>query len=150
MGVILHCHDLYQNLWYLVKKSIPGKYWLVNVAVELNWVTIKDTNLPFSTNELSEKFASYAISSFINFLLGYNQGKLDKKSRELTGFMILLGLVRIITLFQRVTNSVTKFIRIVLKVLGDYLHDWAKPFWDNISIKKPKTTYNNQDLVYRI
>lgn len=33
MGVIEPCHALYQNPWYMVKKSTPGKYRLVNVAV---------------------------------------------------------------------------------------------------------------------
>ncbi len=46
MGVIELCHGPHQNPWYLVKKSIPGKYWLVNVEVELNRVTIRDANLP--------------------------------------------------------------------------------------------------------
>ncbi len=36
MRVIEHCRGPYQNPWYLVKKSIPGKYRLVNLAVELN------------------------------------------------------------------------------------------------------------------
>ncbi len=40
MGVIESCYAPYQNPWYLVKKSQPGKYWRVNVAVELNTVTI--------------------------------------------------------------------------------------------------------------
>lgn len=33
MGVIEPCHALYQKPWYMVKKSTPGKYRLVNVAV---------------------------------------------------------------------------------------------------------------------
>ncbi len=46
MGVIEHYHGPYRNPWYLVKKSTPGKYRLVNVAVELNRVTVRDANLP--------------------------------------------------------------------------------------------------------
>ena len=34
--VIKPCHGPYRNLWYLVKKSTLGKYWFVNVAVELD------------------------------------------------------------------------------------------------------------------
>ena len=40
IGVIELCHGLYQNLWYLVKKSTPEKYWLINIIVELNRIII--------------------------------------------------------------------------------------------------------------
>ena len=40
IGVIKPCHGPYRNSWYLVKKTIPGKYGLVNVAGELNQVII--------------------------------------------------------------------------------------------------------------
>ncbi len=36
MGVIEPCHGPYRNPWYLVKKTTPGKYRLVNVVVKLN------------------------------------------------------------------------------------------------------------------
>lgn len=70
--VIELCHGSYQNPWYLVKKSTTRKYQLVNVAVKLNQVTVRDANLPLSANKVSEKFADCAISTFINFLLDYN------------------------------------------------------------------------------
>lgn len=62
----------YQNLWYLVKKTILGKYRLMNITVEFNQVTLKDANLPSSTDKFSEKFAGYAILSLIDFFSGYN------------------------------------------------------------------------------
>ncbi len=54
IGVIEQCHGCYRNPWYLAKKSQPGKYRLVNVAVKLNRVTMPDTNLPLSADEFSE------------------------------------------------------------------------------------------------
>ncbi len=56
MGVIEPCHGPYRNLWYLVKKSTPGKYWFVNIIVELHRVTVRDANLPPSADEFSEEF----------------------------------------------------------------------------------------------
>ena len=46
MGVIKPCYGLYQNSWYFVKKNKPGKYQLVNTAIEINQVTLRDVNLP--------------------------------------------------------------------------------------------------------
>ncbi len=70
MGVIEPCHGPYQNPQYLVKKSTQGKYRLVNFAVELNRVTIRDANLPSSADEFSEEFAGCTISSLIDFFSG--------------------------------------------------------------------------------
>lgn len=123
MGIIKPCHGPYRNLWYLVKKSTPGKYRLSNVAVELNRVTVRDANLPPSADEFSEKFGCCAISSLIDFFSGYNQVKLNEESRDLSGFMTPLGLMRMTTLPQRAINSVAQFVRIALKVLSDHLRN---------------------------
>ena len=106
MGFIEPCHGPYQNPWYLVKKSTQGEYRLVNVAVELNRVTIRDTNLPPSADEFSVEFAGCTISSPIDFFSGKDQVELDEKSQDLTAFMTPLGLMRMITLAQGATNSV--------------------------------------------
>lgn len=94
----------------MVKKSTPGKYRLVNVAVKLNQVTVRDTNLPPSANEFFEKFASCVISFLITFFSDYNQVELDNKSQDLTSFITPLGLMRMTTLPQGATNSVAEFI----------------------------------------
>ena len=45
---------------------------------------------------------------------------------------------------------VAQFVKIVLKILTPYLRDQTKPFLDNVGVKRPKTTYNNKELVPRI
>ena len=70
MGVIEPCHGPYRNPQYLVKKRTQGKYRLVNFAVELNRVTIRDANLPSSADGFSEEFAGCTISSLIDFFSG--------------------------------------------------------------------------------
>ena len=122
------------------------KYRLVNVAVELNRVTIQDANLPPSADKFSEEFAGCTILSLIDFFSGYDQVKLDKEFRDLTAFMTPLGLMRMTTLAQGATNSVAQFVRIVLKILAPYLRDRTKPFLDNVGVKGPKTIYNNKEL----
>lgn len=113
------------------------------MELELNQLTIRDANLFPSIDEFSEKFAGCAISSFIDFFLSYNQIELDKESRNLTGFITPLSFMKMTSLPQRATNSVMQFVRIILKVLNNYLRDQAKLFLDNIGIKGPKTTYHN-------
>lgn len=127
----------------MVKKSIYGKYQLFNVAIELNRVTVKDANLLLSIDKFSEKFPSCAIFLLIEFFLGYNQVELDKESRDLTGFMIALGLMKMKTLLQRATNSFTLFVSISYKVLADHISNKAKLYLDDIRIKGSKNFYNN-------
>lgn len=150
MGVIEPCHGPYWNFWYLVKKTTSRKFWLVNVAIELNQVTVWDANLPSSADEFSEEFASCAITSFIDFFSGYNQVELNKKSWDFTGFMTPLGLMQMTTLAQDAINSVAQFVRIVFKILAPHLRDRALPFLDDIGVKSPKTIYNNKKLASRI
>lgn len=94
MSVIKSCNCPYSNPWYLIKKTIPDKYLLVNITIKLNQVTIKNANLPHLVDKFSKKFADYTLSSFIDFFLGYNQVKLDEESRDLTGFITPLDLIK--------------------------------------------------------
>ncbi len=88
----------------------------MNVAVELNGVTIKDANLPLSADEFSEEFSGCTVASLIDFFSGYNHVKLDKGSRDPTSFMTPLRLMRMTTPPQEATNSVAQFVRIVTKI----------------------------------
>ena len=144
--VIEPYHGLYRNLLYLVKKSTPKKYRLVNIAVELNQVSVRDANLPSSADEFSEKFIVYTIFFLIDFFLGYNQADIHEESRDLTTFMTSLGFMRMTTLPQGATNSITQFGRIVLEIFAPYLQDQAKPFLDNLRVKGPKIKYNNEEV----
>ncbi len=72
--VIKSFHFAYQNVYYLFKKSIK-KYWLVNVAFELNRITIQNTNLSPSEDEFSKEFDCFTIFYLIDFLLTYYKVK---------------------------------------------------------------------------
>lgn len=50
------------------------------------------------------------------------------------------------TLAQGATNSLAQFVRIVLKILAPHLRDRASQFLDDVGIKGPKTTNNNEKL----
>lgn len=146
MGVIEPCYGPYRNPWYLVKKTKPGKYQFVNAAVEVNRVTLRDANLPPQVNKFSEEFAGYVIASLVDFFLGYDQVSLATESRNFTGFQTPLGLMRMTTLPQGATNLVAQFVRITCKILADQMPTKALPFMDDVGVKGPKTTYNNEEV----
>ncbi len=98
-GVFKPNHNPYRNSWFLVKKKEKGKYRLVNIIIEINRVIIKDVNLPPSVNEFFKKFVGCVIAFLIDFFSGYDQIKLNKKSRDLTTFYTPLGLLKIIIFF---------------------------------------------------
>lgn len=66
----------------------------------------------------------------------YDQVELAEEFRDLTAFMTPLRLMRITTLAQGTTNSVTQFVIIVLKILVLYLRNQAKLFLDNVGVKE--------------
>jgi len=98
-------HGPYRSPWFLVKKS-SGRYRIVNAALQLNAVTIKDANMPPSTDELSEEFSGMVITSLIDLFSGYDQLPLEKSSRDLTAFHTPIGLLRQTRLPQGWTNAV--------------------------------------------
>jgi len=65
-------YDPYRNPWFLVKKKEKGKYRLINTAMEINRVTIRDTNLPPSVDEFFKEFTKYVIASLIDFFSSYD------------------------------------------------------------------------------
>jgi hypothetical protein len=83
--VLKYCDGPYQNPWFLVKKK-SSKYKLVNATMEINKHSIQDANLPLSIDKFSEEFVGCQIALLINLFSGYDQIKLDVKSRDLTGF----------------------------------------------------------------
>ncbi len=60
--------------------------------------------------------------------------------------MTPLGLMRMTTLPQGATNSVARFVRIVIKILAPHLQDRAKLFLDDIGVKRRKSKYNNEEV----
>jgi len=141
-GILEYGQGPYRNQWFLVKKK-NGKYRLVNAAMPMNKVTIRDANMPPSADEFSENFAGCQIASLIDFFSGYDQVELDIRSRDMTAFMTPLGLLRQTTLPQGATNSVAQFVRIVTKILQDHIPDICLPFLDDIGVKGPTTTYDD-------
>ena len=60
---------------------------MINVAMNMNEVIIRNINLSFNVEEFSKEFAKMCIAFLINFFFEYDQVILAEKSRDLTTFM---------------------------------------------------------------
>lgn len=143
-GVLEKCDGPYRNPWFLVAKKLAGTYRLINAAMKMNSVTLRDANLTPSVDEFSEEFAGCVIASLIDFFSGYDQLTLDKRSRDLTAFQTPLGLLRMTTPPQGATNSVAQFVRVIMTILEELFPKVAMPFIDDVGVKGPYTDYNNE------
>lgn len=59
---------------------------MINIAVFLNKVLVKDANLLPSIDEFLEDFSGIAISSMVDLFSSYDQVLLVPKSRDITVF----------------------------------------------------------------
>ncbi len=87
-----HGDGPYRNSWFLVKKKSKS-YRLINPAIDMNRVTIRDTNMLPSLDKFAEGFDSCQMASMIDFFSGYDQVELDVGSRDMTVFQTPLGLL---------------------------------------------------------
>ena len=143
-GVLEKCNGPYRNPWFLVAKKVAGTYRLINAAMKMNSVTLRDANMPPTVDEFSEEFAGCYVASLIDFFSGYDQLTLDPRCRDMTAFMTPIGLLRMTTPPQGATNSVAQFVRVVMTILEDLFPDVAMPFLDDIGVKGPYTDYNGE------
>jgi hypothetical protein len=66
---------------------------------------IRDTFIPLVVDEFVEEFTIYKILSLLDFFLGYDQVKLNERSRDMMTFVILIRLFRQCGLPMGATNS---------------------------------------------
>jgi hypothetical protein len=122
----------------------------VNTVIIINAITIRNINLPPIADDFAEEFTGIYIISLINFLSGYDQAKLAERCRDITAFITPIRLLRQTTLPQDAINSVTQFVRIVIKILEDLIPDIYRPFLDDIGVKGLKTDYNREESASNI
>ena len=144
-GILEESQGAYRNAWFLVNKK-DGGLRLINSATRMNKETVRDAFIPPSAEEYSEDFGMCKALSLLDFFSGYDQVPLDPKSRDLTTFATPIGLLRMCTIPQGATNSVAQFQRIMTRVLGELIPDYARAFLDDITVRGPTTTYGGQDM----
>ena len=138
------CHDLYQNLWFLIKKKF-NQYHMINAAMNINKIIIRDINLLSDVNEFFKEFINIIMIFLIDLFSKYDQIILTKIYQDLTVFMTFLRLLRQTMLLQDVINFVAQFVRIIIKILKNLL-EICKSFLDDIEVKRSKTIYDNAKI----
>ncbi len=61
--------------------------------MHINKVTIQNANISLNIEQFVKEFAELQIVSLVNMQLKYDQIELNKKSHDLTDFMIVLHLL---------------------------------------------------------
>ena len=89
---------------------------MINVIMNMNEMIIRDVNLSFNVEEFLKKFANMLIASLINFFFDYDQITLAEKCRNLTIFMTLFELLRMIKFSQEIINSIVQFVKMIIKI----------------------------------
>ncbi len=146
--ILKSCHDSYQNLWFLIKKKF-NQYHMINAAMNMNKIIIRDIDLFSDVNEFFEEFVDMVMIFLINLFSEYDQITLTKIYQDLTAFMISLRLLRQTTLSQDVINFVAQFIRVIIKILKNLL-EICRSFLDDIEVKKSKTIYDNAEIASEV
>ena len=130
-----------------ISKSI-GRSW--STASPLNEVTIWDSGVPPSVDELSEDFAGYSILLSVDYYSGYSHLSLDKGSRDYTAFSSPAGLVRM----TRSASGVDQFDSSVYmgngKVHFRQISKYVKLFLNDAGIKGPKSWHDDREVLMRV
>ena len=106
--------------------------------------------MPLNIKKFVSDFAGMRIMILINIFSGYNQLTLDLRNRDFIGFLSSLDLLRSTSISQRIINGVAQFSRYINIILGPLAFQVANNFFNNIGVKAPKTTYNNEESLPRI
>ena len=145
------CFESYRNSWFLIDKKIKNKYRMINVAMNMNEVIIRDVNLSFNVEEFSKEFARMCVAFLIDFFFEYDQMILIEKSQDLTAFMTFLNLFRMTRLLQSAINSITQFVRIIIEIFEKHIvasRCWS--FIDDINIKNSRSDYDERNFFFEI
>ncbi|KAK4700761.1 hypothetical protein P7C70_g5481, partial [Phenoliferia sp. Uapishka_3] len=144
-GLYERSTSAYSGRWFVVAKK-DGKYRIVHDLQPLNAVTIRDAGYPPVIEEFIEDFTGRACLGLADVYGGYDQRVLAEESRDLTTFQTPLGPVRLTRLPQGATNSVAEYQRVMVHVLAEEIPEYAGVFVDDVGIKGPTTTYNDERL----
>jgi hypothetical protein len=96
-NVLERSYGLYRNPWFLVEKK-DKKHRLINLATNINVVTVRDAILPPNVDEFLEHIAGRPVCILLDFLSRYDQITLYLASRDLTAIQTPLSLLRQTTL----------------------------------------------------
>lgn len=121
----------YRNPWFLVEKK-DGGHRVINSAVHINAVTIRDAMLPPDVEEFAEHVSGRPLISLTDIFSGFDNNGLHKESRDMTAIATPLGLLRQTTLPMGWTNSPPEFCRSMAKIVEAHMPNVAQPYVDDL------------------
>ncbi|KAK4698933.1 hypothetical protein P7C70_g7335, partial [Phenoliferia sp. Uapishka_3] len=146
-GLYEKSSSAYSGRWFVVAKK-DGKYRIVHDLQPLNAVTIRDAGLPPVMEDFIEDFTGRACLGLMDVFGGFDQRDLADESRDLTTFQTPLGAVRLTRLPTGATNSVAEYQRAMVHILAEEIPEYAGVFVDDVGIKGPKSTYNDEKVAW--
>ncbi|KAK4690475.1 hypothetical protein P7C70_g9569, partial [Phenoliferia sp. Uapishka_3] len=144
-GIYENSTSAYSGRWFVVAKK-DGKYRIVHDLQPLNAVTIRDAGLPPVMEDFIEDFTGRACLGLMDVFGGFDQRGLAEESRDLTTFQTPLGPKRLTVLPTGATNSVAEYQRVMVHVLAEEIPECAGVFVDDVGIKGPTSTYNEEKI----
>ena len=69
--ILKSCHDWYWNLWFLIKKKF-NQYHMINAAMNINKIIIKDVNLLSDVNKFFKEFINMIMIFLIDLFSEYD------------------------------------------------------------------------------
>jgi hypothetical protein len=144
-GLYEQSFSSYSSPVFCVKKQ-DGKLRIVHDLQKLNQVTIKDSGLPPSPEELVQSFTGRACYGLGDIMGGYDERELAPESRPLTTFETPLGRFQLTRLPQGATNSVAVYQAQMMWILQEEIPQNMGIFIDDGGIKGPTSDYNGETL----
>ena len=138
----------YRSRWFCVVKKDGTSLRLVQSLEPLNAVTIAHSGVPPISEHLVEQFAGRACGAMLDLYIGYDKRALAESSRDYTTFQSPFGALRLTTLPMGWTNSVPIFHDDVTHILREEIPHITVPYIDDVPIKGPRSTYQDEDGNY--
>ena len=135
----------YRSRIFAVGKPKGGIRIVADVQ-ELNRVTVRDAGLPPRTDDFAEGFVGHVIYGLADLFSGYDGRRLAVSSRPLTTFSCLIGPLRSCVLPQGATNSLPEFQRCTTHMLQDEIPKNGNVFVDDVGLKGPTSTYDDEEI----
>ncbi|KAL2608078.1 hypothetical protein R1flu_026651 [Riccia fluitans] len=110
----------YFSRWFIMPKKNGSLRFIQDMQL-VNVMTIRNARVGPIVDEYAKVFAGRAIYSMGDLYSGYDQFQLAEGSRDVTTMKTQLGLVRMCTLPQDVTNAMAHMMSKMNKVLQDFI-----------------------------
>lgn len=136
------CSSYRSRMWAVAKKG--GKLRLVLDLQELNRVVVRDASLPPHPHDFAEDCAGHACYGLADLFGAFDAVTLAMTSRDLTTFQALDKVLRNTCCPQGLTNALQWFQRTSTHTLGEDSPGIARIFVDDLIVKGPKSTYNDE------